>query len=258
MVVSSACGRRAQAWVLATALLLGCSGDAEREPLVIFAASSLTDAFEVLAREFEAAHPAIDVQPTFAGSQVLRLQIEQGAPAEVYASANWRHVEALREAGLVTEPRPFAAGGLALIVPDDSPIERFEHLDRAERIVVGAPSVPIGRYTRALLERAEATYGASFVDSVRAHVASEESNVRLVRAKVELGEADAAFVYRTDARGLRTVPIPPPLDLRARYAIAVTTGADHRNEAVAFVAFVRSAAGQAILRAHGFLPEDDR
>lgn len=242
-----------RALTLATVLLFGCAEGSEREPLLVFAASSLTEAFEALEPAFEAAHPDTDVQLTFAGSQVLRLQIEQGAPASVFASADRAHVDALVAADALHDPQPFARGELALIVPADSPIERFDQLAEAERIVVGSPSVPVGRYTRTLLERAESTHGRGFVEAIRAHIASEESNVRLVRAKIELGEADAAFVYRTDARDARTVPIPPELNVAARYTIGVAPGAP--SEAEAFVAFVRSAEGRAILERHGFEPE---
>jgi len=256
MVLPSPCAHALAS--LAVVLALGCSDEEAREPLVVFAASSLTEAFGELERAYEAAHPAVDVQLTFAGSQVLRLQIEQGAPADVFASADPSHLEALRSAGAVQSPAPFAASGLALIVSADSPIERFEDLDRAERLVVGAPTVPVGRYTRELLERAEATHGAAFVQRIGANVVSEESNVRLVRTKVALGEADAAIVYRTEIGDLRSVPIPPELDVRATYAVAATSDAVPRRRARAFVAFVRSPAGQAILEAHGFRPETAR
>lgn len=242
---------------LALLLLAACS-DQERTPLVVFAASSLTEAFGELEHAFEAAHPSVDLQPTFAGSQALRLQIAHGAPADVFASADLAHVAALVEAGSLEAPETFAHNELALIVPDrPGAIERFEELDRAERIVVGAPSVPVGRYTERLLERAATTHGEPFAGAVRAAVASEETNVRLVRAKVALGEADAAFVYRTDVAGgsVRSVPIPEELRVRARYPIALVGLTEHRADASAFVAFVRSPEGRAILEHHGFHTE---
>jgi len=243
---------------IAVALLLvvACSDAPERAPLVVFAASSLTEAFQELEGAFEASHPDIDVQPTFAGSQVLRLQIEHGAPADVFASADPAHMEPLLDDGIVQAPQTFASNELALIVPErDDAIESFADLDRARRVVVGAPSVPVGRYTRALLERALATHGDTFVSTVRGAIASEELNVRLVRAKVQLGEADAAFVYRTDvahATGIRSLPIPPELQQRAAYPIAVVARSERRSEASAFVDFVRGVEGRAILERHGF------
>ncbi|MEO0602265.1 MAG: molybdate ABC transporter substrate-binding protein, partial [Myxococcota bacterium] len=181
------------AWLVA---LLGCATDDGSPTLSVFAASSLTEAFEDLEHSFEAEHPGVDLQLTFAGSQVLRLQIEQGARADVFASADERHLQALLDTGDVVDARIFAENELTLIVPP-SPraVTRFEDLPRASRIVVGSPQGPVGTYTRLLLDRAGATWGATFAAAIRRNVVSEEPNVRLVRAKVELGEADAAFVY---------------------------------------------------------------
>ncbi len=258
-------GRWILAALLALAALGACdSGHPERsgphpEPvtLTVFAASSLTEAFEALAAPFEAAHPGVDVRPTFAGSQTLRLQIEEGAPADVFASANQTHMDALLAAGLVRDAAPFAENGLVVIVPaaDPSAIATFEDLPRAARIVLGADNVPVGQYARQLIDSAGVRYGADFAAQVRANVVSEEANVRLVRAKVELGEADAAIVYRTDAvgvPGVRVVPVPAELDVRARYPIATVSASAHPELAAQFVAFVRSAEGRAVLVARGF------
>jgi len=234
------------------------SNDA-RVVLTVFAASSLTEAFEALERDFERANPGIDVQPSFAGSQVLRVQLEQGAPADVFASANEAHVRALEEAGVVVQPQVFAGNELVVVVPrgEAGAIASFEDLPRATRLVIGSPNVPAGAYARTVLERAAARWGRAWADRVRAHVVSEEANVRLVRAKVELGEADAAFVYRTDAIAsdrVDIVPIPEDLGVPARYPIARVARAAHPSEAERFIAFVRSEAGQRVLGEHGFLP----
>lgn len=241
--------------LLALALpLTACKPDAPpRRPLVVFAASSLTEAFEEITRGFEAAHPAVDVQLAFAGSQVLRLQIEQGAAAGVFASANPEHMTALRAAGRVGEPQVFAGNALVVIVPrEGSPIERFEQLAQAKRLVIGAPAVPVGRYTRELFDRLAAR-DAPLAAALRANVVSEEANVRLVRAKVELGEADAAIVYHTDAAAserVRIVAVPAGLAPPAEYVIATVGAAD--ADAAAFVAWVRGEPGRAALGAHGF------
>lgn len=225
--------------------------------LTVFAASSLTEAFRDVAEAFERAHPGVEVETSFAGSQVLRLQLEQGAEADVFASANEGHMDALVEAGVVDASAPFAGNRLVVITPRDDPagIATFADLGRAERLVIGADTVPVGVYTRRLLERARGTLGDGFVDAVRASVASEESNVRLVRAKVALGEADAAIVYRTDARAsdrVRVVEVPDALAVRARYVVGPVTRAARPEGARAFVAFVRSPEGRAILERHGF------
>lgn len=236
-----------------------CGPGADEAPrtLVVFAASSLTESFGALEQRFEAAHPGVDVVLSFAGSQVLRLQIEQGAPADLYASADPAHMEALAAAGLVRAPRTFAHNRLVVAVPRTDPagIERFEALPRARRLVVGTAEVPVGRYTRALLEDAALRYGRPFADSVRAAVVSEETNVRLVLAKVVLGEADAAFVYATDAAAsgaVRIVPVPEGLGPVAEYRIATVTGSAHPDLAHAFRALLDSDEGQRVLSAHGF------
>lgn len=251
-------------WAAALCLALaaaGCQADRpERQPLHIFAASSLTDAFREMAGAFEGAHPDTDVVLVFAGSQVLRLQIEQGAPADVFASANAQHMEALVQGGLVSGERVLARNELVVIVPPANPagIESFGDLVRAERIVIGTPNVPVGVYAREALRRAGAEVGGgAFAKAVLGRVVSEESNVRLVRAKVELGEADAAIVYRTDAvpGRVRTVQLPPGANVRARYLIGMVEGAGNAAGAERWAEFTASPEGRRILSRHGFLAE---
>ena len=237
---------------------VACGGPDERPiDLHVYAASSLTEAFRALEAVYEGAVPDVDVAITFAGSQVLRLQIEQGARADVFASANPEHMAALVDAGLVHEGLVFATNALVVIVPPDNParIETFEDLPRARRLVIGTPNVPVGVYAREALRRADAAYGAGFADSVLARVVSEESNVRLARAKVELGEADAAIVYRTDALAsgaVRTVPIPDALNPRTEYVIGVVAGTTVREAADAWLALARQEAGRGVLEELGF------
>lgn len=226
--------------------------------LQVFAASSLTEAFEDLARDFEAEHPEIAVRLTFAGSQALRLQIEQGADADVFASADERHMLALTELGEVAASFVFARNELVVIVPLDNPagIEHFADLPEAGSIVVGLESVPIGAYTRTLLENAAQVYGAAFFDAVWSKVVSEEGNVRLVRAKVELGAVDAAIVYATDAAasdGVARIAIPAQLNVRSAYTLGRVDRTSRADAAVLFLEYVRSPAGRAALEARGFL-----
>ncbi len=241
-------------FVLVAFVLGGCGSDASsRVPLAIFAASSLTEAFTAHEAAFERENPGVDVQLTFAGSQVLRLQIEQGAAADVFASANPEHLAALQDAGQVVSSVVFARNELVVIVPADNPagIERFEDLTKASRIVLGSPAVPAGRYADAVLDRS----GEAFAAAVREQVVSRETNVRLVRAKVELGEADAAMVYRTDALDvprIRSISIPSRAAVPIEVPIGVLTHAAHPEAARRFVEHVLSASGQSILAAHGF------
>jgi molybdate transport system substrate-binding protein len=249
------------ALIAAGAAAGGCGwGASGRIVLNVYAASSLTDAFRDLEPAFEAAHPDVDVALTFAGSQVLRVQIEQGARADVFASANPEHMQALADAGTVRHPRLFAHNELVVIVPVTNPadIESFEDLPKARRIVLGTENVPVGRYAREALGLAEERFGFGFADSVMAHVVSQETNVRLARAKVELGEADAAIVYLTDATGsdrLRLIQIPPAVNVQADYLIGVLTGSEQAALADAWTDLVLSAEGRERLVSHGFTVE---
>lgn len=237
----------------------GC-GDSGPAPdvLRVFAASSLTEPFQEMARSLEASRPGMAVSLQFAGSQVLALQIEHGAHADVFASADPSHMRRLVEAGWVSDRGTFAINELALIVPLDNPahIEGLADLPRARRIVIGTESVPVGAYARLLLRAAAARWGQEFASDVLARVVSEEVNVRLVRAKVELGEADAALVYRTDAaasRRVRSVPIPADLNVAAEYSIGVVETSDRKAHADAWLDLVFSDRGRGILERHGFV-----
>lgn len=225
-------------------LFSGCEKSNSRQELVVFAASSLRESFEALEVEFESTRPEVDVKLVFAGSQALRLQIENGANASVFASANVEHMEALCNSGKVGESRIFAQNDLVIIVPNDSSLRSFEDIKDAERLVIGAENVPVGQYAREVMRRSGAQY----------NVVSAESNVRLVRSKVELGEADAAFVYRTDVLGglsVRTLEIPAELNVMADYPIAAVQPTSQLAEA--FLRFVLSTHGSRVLEKHGFV-----
>jgi len=226
--------------------------------LTVFAASSLREAFLELARRFEAEHAGVAVSFNFAGSQELRTQIEHGARADLLASADERHLRALAEAGLAEAPRSFARNEPVIVVPSGNPavIHTLRELSRAQRIVVGAPEVPIGAYTLRIFEAAAARYGHGFRSAVEARIASRELNVRQVLAKVRLGEADAAIVYRTDAlaaqEAVETISIPADLNVVADYPIAALRGAPQPALARAFIELVLSPAGRALLARYGF------
>jgi molybdate transport system substrate-binding protein len=226
--------------------------------LTVFAASSLRDAFQDLGRSFEQQHPGTSVSFNFAGSQELRTQVEHGARADVLASAAPRTLRALADAGLALQPQVFARNEPVIVVPAGNPagIHSLADLPRARRLVVGAPEVPIGEYTVRILEAASRRYGPAFGAAVEARIASRELNVRQVLAKVALGEADAAIVYRTDALASRgaaeVISIPLELNVVAEYPIAVLRDAPTPGLARAFVELVLSSAGQAALARHGF------
>jgi len=234
--------------VLLSCSLNGCSAPKQR--LIVFAASSLTGVFAELEREFERVNPKVDVVIHTAGSQALRFQVEQGASADVFASADLRHVSALSASGHLKSHKAFATNSIVLVVPERNPskVTRLDELSAARRVVMGHPTVPIGRYGRLLLTR------AGLLETVEPHVVSLESNVKLVLAKVELGEADAAFVYASDLKGRRVkaVAIPANAQVRAEYHFGVLKGAQPLGER--WVDFVLSPTGQRSLKAFGFEP----
>lgn len=226
--------------------------------LTVFAASSLGDAFQELGRRFGEENRGVAVIFNFAGSQELRTQLEHGARADLAAFADELQLRALAGEGLAGPPAIFAHNQPALIVPRGNPagIRDLRDLPRARRIVVGDPSVPVGAYTLRVLDAASARYGAAFRQAVEARVASRELNVRQVLAKVSLGEADAAIVYRTDALAARSavesVPIPPELNVDAAYSIATLRDSPRPELAAAFLRLVLSPEGHAILSRYGF------
>lgn len=239
-------------------LLLACTPQAAHQAdtreITVLAASSLTDALHDAAVAFEAAHPGTTVTLSFAGSQALATQIRHGMDADVFASADAQHVLELADQGLVATPTAFAGNRLALAVSPTLPGPlTLETLPSAERVVVGGPHVPLGRYTDALLTAAAAEYGASWRDAVEQRIVSREPNARLVVAKVGLGEADAAVVYATDAAPeVSLVPLPQGLSPAPVYLHAPLAPASPL--ALQWIAFLESDAGQATLTAHGFVP----
>ncbi len=211
---------------------------------VVFAAASLT---EVL--------PRIDAgaRYSFGGSNQLAQQIRQGAPVDVFLSASPRYTQALYREGLVRKPVPFATNTLVVIVPRSNParIRTIGDLARRPglRLVVAGPQVPVGLYTRKVLQRLGLL-------SVLRRAVSQEQDVKGVVAKVALGEADAGFAYVTDARAaasrVRTVAIPARAQPRVLYEAAVVSASQHLDLAQAFLIELLSAAGRRALRAAGF------
>lgn len=235
----------------------------------VYAASSTRNALSEIAELFEAEHAGVRTNVTYAGSQVLRLQVESGATAHVFLSADEAHLRALRLGGFVSRSVAFAGNALAVIVPKSRAqrLATFEMLPNAKRVVLGVSGAPIGRYTALLLKNADARFGAAFSKRVLAQVASRESNARLVRAKIELAEADAAVVYRTDARAserVTEIPVPKEIDVAVKYyaaqlrggGVAATNAASPPSPRRAFYAYLCSPAAQRVLAQHGFLPGD--
>lgn len=230
--------------------------------LHVFAAASLTDAFTEIGRNFETLNPGTTIAFNFAGSQALRTQIEEGAPADIFASANQTEMETLIADSLIVQdaPQQFLSNQLVIILPENNPagLEKVEDLAKPGiKIVLSAEEVPVGRYARQALDSMNTQFGASFRDKVLANVVSNEENVRQVVAKVQLGEADVGIVYTSDAiaaTALRTIEIPADLNVIAKYPIAPLARSENAGLAQDFIAYVLSADGQAVLQKWGFAP----
>jgi molybdate transport system substrate-binding protein len=245
-------GRRLLA-VLSLAALLGASGAGARGGgpasgrvggITVYAAASLTDVL-----------PQIDTGPkySFGASSALAAQITQGAPADVFASANTTIPAQLFAKGLVQKPVVFTRNRLVLVVPTSNPAGLHSIYDLKKpgvKLVIAAPAVPVGSYTRQVLAQMGLT-------SVLSNVVSQESDVRSVLTKVALGEADAGFVYSTDARTVQgkvaVLKVPAWAQPKVTYAMAVVSASANKAAAQQFVNEVLSKAGQKKLLAAGFL-----
>lgn len=233
--------------------------------LEVFAAASLADAMRDLSAVFERDHPGTQVRIALAGSQQLAAQIEQGASADVFASADERWMNALEQRGwLADAPTVFARNRLVVILPRTNPARLHQLRDLARggiKLVLGADAVPVGHYARIVLQNLarDPAFGPDFAARVLRNVVSEEENVRGVVAKVQLGEADAGIVYRSDvspavARYIQVLEIPDSANVLASYPVAPLRDARAAIEARAFIEFLLSDRGQQILANRGFIP----
>ena len=228
--------------------------------LTVFAAASLSEAFTEISSTFEKQHPGVKVLLNLAGSQQLAQQIKLGAPADVFASANQQQMQLIIGSGRVDSaaPQPFTRNHLVVIAPrNGSPaIRSLSDLATLDpRIIMADEAVPAGHYSRQFLNKASLLMGASYATRVLSNVVSYELNVRSVLTKISLGEADAGIVYASDlmrAENIFSIPIPDSLNADAIYPIAPLSDSAYPELASAFITFVKSPAGQAILAAHGF------
>lgn len=240
--------------VAAIALLIGAVSPAHTAAadsvIVVLAAASLRGPFETMGAEVERAHPGMKVEFSFAGTPTLVQQIDDGAAADVFASADEANMQRVAAAGeLAGAPRLFAYNHLAIVVPRGNPkaiLSLADLLRPGLTLALAAPSVPAGRYAGEAFHRAGLTPPA----------ASQEADVKAVVTKVALGEADAGIVYVTDARAagaaVEGIDLPPAHNVVARYPIAVLKAAPNPAGARAFVDFAVSPAGQSILARFGF------
>jgi len=230
--------------------------------LVVLAAANTTDPLNDIIGIFEAEHPGVAVVPEYAGTQVLATQVQQGAPFDLFVSADKANIEALERSGLVGEAIPLSNGHEVIVVPKDDPagIASLRDLaDKNAKIVLGVDTVPIGIYTRQVLARASADYGADFRARVLAHAVSFETNVKQVLEKVALGEADAGVVYFTDVGPtykdkVRIIGIPQRYEVTAQNFIAAATRTAHPDFARDLISMATGPTGQSIFRRHGYDP----
>lgn len=244
--------------------LTGCSSSADehskQKELTVFAASNLTEVFTEIKEVFEEMTGS-KVTVSFAGSQTLRTQIEQGAPVDVFASADLRHIESLYQQGLVEKDYILSYNKLVLILPKKNPagINKITDLsDRDLRFIIGVDDVPIGIYTNQLLDKGNQLYGSDFKDKVRSNIVSLEGNTKQIVGKIVLGEGDAGFVYVTDIipnvqDKTIEIEIPKEMNILATNTMAMVKESRNAKLAQQWIDFVLSDKGQDIIAKHKYI-----
>ncbi|MCA1688351.1 MAG: molybdate ABC transporter substrate-binding protein [Actinobacteria bacterium] len=249
--------------------LAGCGGGSGRGggggggTLTVLAASSLTDAFGALAETFEERNPGVEVRQSFESSSTLLVQIQQGAPADVFASAAEEEMDTAVDNGLVAgEPEVFVRNREVIMVPEDNPAKIQSMRDLAKpgiKLVLAEEGVPAADYALEILGNADAGYGSDFKEDVLSNVVSREADVRASVGRVALGDADATFGYASDYTPdirdqVRVIRIPENLNIVAAYPIATLNDAESPGLAQKWVDLVVSEEGQRVLDKWGFEP----
>lgn len=238
------------------------AGDAANT-LTVFAAASLTESFREIGDAFSKENGGATITFNFGGSQQLAQQLAQGAPADVFASANEKQMTAAVDVGRVERDtaRAFVRNRLVVVVPKENPghVASVEDLAKPGlKLVLAAKEVPVGQYGLEMFDRVEKGGESGFENAVLANVVSYEQDVKTVLTKVVLGEADAGVVYTSDVTPdakdeVARVEVPEPFNVIASYPIAAVKDGAHADLAKRFVDYVRSPAGQKVLVAHGFV-----
>jgi molybdate transport system substrate-binding protein len=236
--------------------------------VTVLAASSLTDAFNQEGQAFQLANPKVTVKFSYGASSALEAQLAQGAPADLFASADQANMDKATQANVIDgRAQVFAKNKVVVIYPKNNPANIQSVADLAKpgvKLVLTDPSVPIGAYARTVLKNLsqEPAYGGDFSDKVLANDKSDAADVRSAVAAVQTGQADATICYATDVtpsaqKDVTEITIPDKDNVIATYPIATVKGAQNKTAAQAFIAFVRSAPGQAILKGQGFILDGD-
>ena len=251
--------RVAAALAVAALVLAACGGSddntssggssASPAEIKVFAAASLTAAFTKIGEDFTAANGGTKVTLNFAGSQALATQIQQAAPADVFASADITNMDKVKD--LAGPPQIFASNQLQIVVEKGNPkgVKGLDDLANPDlKVVLAAPDVPVGKYSQQALEKA----------GVTVKPVSQEQDVKAVVSKVSLGEADAGIVYTTDVTAggdkVEGVDIPEDQNVVATYPIATVKASKAPDQAQAFMDYVLSDQGQQVLKSYGFGP----
>jgi molybdate transport system substrate-binding protein len=259
--------------VLALLLVAGCTSSGsspalEKKELTVFAAASLSGAMTDIAKTYEAEHPDTKILLNFDGSQALRTQIEQGAHADLFLSANTKHMTTLQDEGLIVNDsvKVFTKNKLAVLVPKDSRANITGLSDLKTpgiRLVMGTKEVPFGDYTRQVLGKManDSAYGPEYRNAVMKNVVSEDPAVTALVAKLRVGEADAGIAYASDVSEgdkalVTTLPIPDRYNVIAVYPLGIVQESKVKDQAAAFAQFITSTEGNAILTRYGFVPAD--
>jgi molybdate transport system substrate-binding protein len=258
--------KKALSLILLVGLVLtACSKSSSSSPqssstkLTVLAAASLTKVFPQIGTLFTKDHPGVTFSFSFAGTDQLAAQIQQGAPADVFAGASTKYGDQLASAGQIKPYKVFCTNQLVLITPASNPAGITSLQDLATRtikLVIGAETVPVGSYTRTVLTNLDDVYGAGYSDKVLANVVSNEDSVTSIVTKVQAGEADAGFVYTTDSLAARsqvkTITLPANAQAVAKNPIAVVAASKSATVAQQFADFVLSTPAQQLLKQAGF------
>jgi molybdate transport system substrate-binding protein len=264
LLLAGCAGSTAPAAAPTTAATAAPAVSGAGKELTVFAAASLTDSFNEIGTAFTTKSGGAKVTYNFGGSNTLRAQIEQGARADVFASANETEMNTLVKGSFVTAtPSIFARNRLVVILPKANPgkIQKFQDLGNSGlKIVAAGPSVPVGGYMLQMLDKmdADSSFGAGFKDKFMKNVISQETDVKQVVAKVQLGEGDAGVVYSTDVTpkvtpDVQILDVPDAFNVIAQYPIAVTKDAKEKDLGQAFVDYVVGTDGQAVMKKYNFI-----